>query len=72
MNDVVNPVRLPLSALRPLARRARFIAAYTQGTMGLEGQGLDPATYRQMARELFASLVAQHAAGAGPSRRVPE
>lgn len=52
-----NQKPLPLSKLRPIVRRARFIAEYVQGTMGLEGQGLDRARYRKLVKQSFAEGV---------------
>lgn len=43
--------------LRRAAIRARWVASYVQGTMGLEGQGLTPDAVRQLVRRSVAGLV---------------
>ena len=51
------PVPIPLSERKKLARLARLMAAYTQGTMALEGQGVGRAALDRLARLLYADAL---------------
>jgi len=39
-------------------RKARFVVAIVQGTMGLEAQGLDPPAYQELLEETYRRLLA--------------
>ena len=38
-------------------RKARFVMAMVQGTMGLEAQGLDPSGYRELHQDTYRRLL---------------
>jgi len=38
-------------------RKARFVMAMVQGTMGLEAQGLDPSGYRKLHQDTYRQLL---------------
>ena len=38
-------------------RKARFVMAMVQGTMGLEAQGLDPSGYRKLHQDTYRRLL---------------
>lgn len=57
-----HPMPLPTyrpnkQSMRDVIRRARKITGMLQGTMGLEGQGLDKQTLRRMKRETIGDLL---------------
>lgn len=45
--------------LRKAIRRAKVVVSMLQGTMGLEGQGLDRKTLREMRRQTIRDLLAR-------------
>lgn len=53
----VPPPSVSRPELRQAIRKAKKLVAMLQGTMGLEGQGLDRKTLREFRREAIAHLL---------------
>lgn len=51
------PASVSRIELRQAIKKARKLVAMLQGTMGLEGQGLDAKTLREFRREAIAHLL---------------
>ena len=50
MTNTDQPRTIPISERKRLARHARIMAAYTQGTMALEGQAVGRAAFRELVK----------------------
>ena len=49
---------VPYSVRKSLVLRARAMADYVQGTMGLEGQGVPASVHREMIRRSYKEMIA--------------